>query len=142
MTEIVIPPRDWGDDEPEPAVVPVVIVSSRDGRGDPGAGLVDNRRAAWRGLAVRAAKAGWAVRVTYALAHVPDTHWGHGGLRKAAHYVHSVALRLARGAERALAIWRRETVDERVPPDEWKNDCAAVGWRFMGVREWTLAITA
>ncbi len=39
VTEIVIPPRDWGDDEEPAELPPLVLVSSRDGRGDPGGGL-------------------------------------------------------------------------------------------------------
>lgn len=137
--EIVIPPRDWGDDEAAP-VEATVIVSSRDGHGDPGADLVGNRRAAWRGLARRAAGAGWAVRVTYALAHLPDQFYGNGNLQKAAHYVHTVAVRLARRGSRAAAVWRREYVAATIPPDEWSCDMAMVDGRHMGLREFTATV--
>lgn len=140
--EIVIPPRDWGDDEPAPAVIPTVIVSSRDGYGDPGAAIVANRRAPWRGLAVRAAKAGWTVRTTYALAHVPDTYYLNGNLRKHAHYVHTIALRLVKGAARAAAVWARETFDGVCPGDEWACDMAMMGRSVLGLRAWTAAVMA
>lgn len=134
--DIVIPPRDWGDaDEAAPVVVAEVLISSRDGYGDPGPEAVDNRRAAWRGIARRAAAAGWAVRVTYALAHMPDQFYLHGGLKKAAHYVHTIAVRLARGGARAAVVWRREYVALTIPPDGWACDMAAVGRRMMGLRE-------
>lgn len=138
--EIVIPPRDWGDDGAAPTPPPTIVCSSRDGHGDPGPEWVPNRTAPWRGVAKRAGAAGWAVRITYALAWVPDAYWLHAGLRKAAHYVHTIAVRLSKGAERAVAVWRRETADVGMPGAGWSCDMAAVGPRFIGLSEWKAAV--
>lgn len=140
--EIVIPPRDWGDDDEAPSDPPTVIVSSREGHGDPGAAYVGARSAPWRGLAVKLGKLGWTVRTTYALAWVPDAHWQHAGLRKAGHYAHTIALRLSRAGVRAVAVWRRETVDQGMPGDKWSCDVAMIGRAPMGLNEWKATVSA
>lgn len=138
--EIVIPPRDWGDDEDAAPVGALILVSSRDGRGDPVE--VPARVAAWRGLSKRAEKAGWSVSVTYALAWWPDRHYLNGNLKKGAHHVHSVAIRLARGAERAFAVWSRETLPPDLPLDEWSFSVGFVGLTGFKARAWSAAITS
>lgn len=124
--EWVMPKRRWKDDEPAPTPVPYVIVSSRDGYGDPA--QVDNRSAAWRSIARRAAAAGWTVTVTYALAWTADRFYLNGNLAKAAHHVHSVALRLARGAVRGYGSWWVESQSPEVPAAGWSFDAG----RFVG----------
>jgi hypothetical protein len=114
---IQFPERDWGDEETEPVPVPYVLVSSHDGQGDPVA--VPARNAAWRSVARAATAAGWAVTTTYALAWSADRYYLNGHLAKAAHHVHSVAVRLSRGAERAVAVWRGETVMPELPLSGW-----------------------
>lgn len=118
--EIVIPARDWGDDEAAPELPPLVLVSSRDGQGDPAG--VNNRSAGWRSVVKTVTALGWTVRVTYALAWRADAYWLKGTLRKAAHHVHSVAVRMARGTERAVAIWSAETATPGVPASGWSFD--------------------
>lgn len=138
--EIEIPPRDWGDDEPVAELPPLVLVSSRDGKGDPGP-VVSNRSAAWRGLSKRAEKAGWTVSVTYALAWKADRVFGTGRVAKAAHHVHTVALRLVRGAERAWAIWRAESTMPDVPAAGWSFSVAALGRGVTGDKAaWVAAV--
>ena len=138
--EIVIPPRDWGDDDEAPEVKPYVIVSSRDGRGDPGE-TISNRSAAWRGISKRAEKAGWTVTVTYALAWTADQVFSTGRVKKAAHHVHTVALRLVRGGVGAWAIWRAESIIPDVPAIGWSFSVAALGRGVTGDKNaWLTAV--
>lgn len=115
-----MPARKWKTDEPEPPAVTFVIVDSRAGKGDPPD--VGNRSAAWRSVKRAAEKAGWAVTVTYALAWTADRFYLNGNLAKAAHHVHSVALRLVRGAVRGVGVWVVESSTPDVPPAGWKFD--------------------
>lgn len=119
-----MPKRDWGDDEREPAPAPYVIVSSRQGRGDPAE--VPNRSAAWRSVARRAVAAGWSVTITYALAWTADRYYLNGNLAKAAHHVHSVALRIARGAVRGFGVWQVESTLPEVPASGWSFDSGRI----------------
>jgi hypothetical protein len=116
----VMPKRKWKEDEPEPAPIPYVLVSSREGRGDPGE--VGNRSAAWRSVRRAAERAGWTVTVTYALAWSADRFYLNGNLAKAAHHVHSVALRVARGAVRGFGVWWVESPTPEVPAGGWSFD--------------------
>jgi hypothetical protein len=118
--EWVMPKRKWKDDEPAPAPIPYVLVSSRDGRGDPPE--AGNRSAAWRSITRGAEKLGWAVTVTYALAWIADRYFLNGNLAKAAHHVHSVALRVARGTARGVAVWCVESDTPDVPVAGWSYD--------------------
>jgi hypothetical protein len=121
MPAVKFPDRDWGDEEPAPAPVPYVLVSSRAGRGDPTE--VGARNASWRSLQRAAERAGWRVRVTYALAWTADRYYLNGKIAKPAHHTHSVALRMARDGVRAVAVWWRETLMPDIPRDAWK-------WQF------------
>lgn len=112
------PERDWGDDEAAPELPPLVLVSSNDGRGDPVE--VPGRNASWRSVVKLASKLGWTCRVTYALAWSADAYWMNGNVRKAAHHMHSIAVRMTRGAERACAVWSRQTLMPELPMDGWK----------------------
>lgn len=118
--EWVMPPRKWKTAEPDPPAVTYVIVSSRDGRGDPPE--VSNRSAAWRAVKRAAEKAGWTVTVTYALAWTADRFFLNGNLAKAAHHVHSIALRVARGAMRGYGSWWVESASPEVPAAGWSFD--------------------
>lgn len=89
---VTMPARTWGKPAPEAAPEPVVLVSSRDAQPAP---VVP----AARRLAALAGGHGWAVRVTYALAEVPAQRG------RAAYRLASVAVRLARGGSRGVAIW-------------------------------------
>ena len=123
-------------------VPPLILVSSRDGQGDPGADVVSNRSAAWRGLGARAEKAGWTVTTTYALAWKQARVFSTGRVAKAAHLVHSIALRLVRGTERAFAIWTAESkTPTGIPGTGWSFSVAGVG-RFptKDRAAWTAAV--
>lgn len=124
MPDIQFPERDWGDEAPAPEVVPYVLVSSNDGHGDPA--VVGARNAGWRAVRRAAEAAGWTVRTTYALAWIADRYYLNGKIAKAAHHVHSIALRMARDGQRAVAVWRRETVMPDVPVNEWSFDFGMV----------------
>ena len=116
----VMPERKWKTDEVTPEPVPFIIVSSRDGVGDPpGAG---NRSAAWRSVRKAAERNGWTVTVTYALAWTADRYFLNGNLAKAAHHVHSVALRVVRGVARGAAVWCVESSTPEVPAAGWSFD--------------------
>lgn len=118
MTDtITFPARDWGDTEQAPAPVPLVLVSSRDGRGDPVE--VPGKSAAWRGVAKKATAAGWEARITYALAWTADRYYLNGNLAKAAHHTHSVAVRLTRRDAKAFGVWTRDTTLPDVPLAGW-----------------------
>lgn len=120
--EWVMPKRKWKDDEPAPATPPLILVSSHDGHGDPAG--VSNRSAAWRSVkrAAERPELGWTVTVTYALAWLADRYFLNGNLAKGAHHVHSVALRLARGAQRGAAVWVAESATPEVPDKGWAFD--------------------
>jgi hypothetical protein len=138
--EIEIPARDWGDDEEPAELPPLVLVSSRDGRGDPGE-PISNRSAAWRGLSKRAAKAGWTVTVTYALAWKAEVVFSTGRVKKGAHHVHTIALRLVRDGVRAWAIWRAESRMPDVPAAGWSFSVAALGRGVTGSKDaWIAAV--
>jgi len=122
MAEITVPGRRWGDEDTAPAEPPTVIVSSRDGEPVPRVG------AALR-LAKTAEANGWTVRLTYALASVPERFYLNGRLAKAAHMLASVALRLARGAERGFAVWTN------ADDGGWRFDCAYIGPHRLGARD-------
>jgi hypothetical protein len=139
--EIVIPPRDWGDDDDDGAPARVVIlVSSRDGKGDPGPALVPTRCAPWRNMVGRAVKAGWSgARLTYALADLDDQYYKNGNLKKAGHYVHTIALRCGPAT---FAVWRVEH-DEPTPPGEgWSFSTGFVKGLHYGARSWVPAMLA
>lgn len=123
MTDVVMPARVWGDEETAPAAPPVVLVSSRDGAPVPIVGRSVNS------LVAAAEAAGWVVRQTFALAHVPDRWYLNGRLAMAAHNLASVAVRLARGAARACAIWHR------IDDEGWTADAAWLNGRSVGYRE-------
>lgn len=131
VDDIEYPERDWGDGEVAPELPPLVLVSSRDGRGDPVE--VPNRCAAWRSLVKKATGLGWTCRVTYALAWSADAHWMNGNVRKAAHHLHSIAVRMTRGAERAVAVWWRETALPDLPLDEWKFQFGMFGHEYRSL---------
>lgn len=131
----VMPKRKWRDDEPAPPVVPYVIVSSRDGRGDPPE--VAARSAAWRSVKRNAEKLGWTVTVTYALAWLGDRYFLNGNLAKAAHHVHSVALRLVRDGVRGVGVWFVESAAPEVPAAGWAFDFG----RFRGGSAVSLNLT-
>jgi len=118
-----MPARVWGDEPKPEAPRPVVLVSSRDGFAVP-------RVAGAVRLAKAAEAAGWAARQTYAFALVPATS------RRAAHGLSSVAVRLARGAARGFAVWHR------IDDGAWKFDCAVLGMRTLGAREFTARVIA
>lgn len=117
-----MPARKWGKEAPAPAPRPTGLVSSRDNAPVP-------HVAGAARLAKAAEAAGWTVRLTYALADVPAS------ARKARHLLHSVAVRLARGAQHGWAIWTRE--DE----GRWGFAEAQLDWRVQGMRELTAALT-
>lgn len=105
-----IPTRVW--DEPDtPVVKPIIIVSSRDNA------PVPHVRNAAR-LALLAEGYGWTVEMTYACAQWPT------------YRLASVAVRLARGAERGYAVWVRK--DGR---GSWRFDGASLGGRLLGYRK-------
>lgn len=106
---IEIPARKWADDELAPEPTPTVLVSSRDGVTPPAARGVGQ-------LVAAAEAAGWTARVTYALAEIPDHHYLNGKLKKAAHRLASVVVRLHRGGARVWAAW---------------HNAAETGWRFV-----------
>lgn len=112
-----MPKRTWGDEATAPEPVPYVIVCSRDGRGDPAEVL--NKSAAWRSVRRKAEAAGWTAVITYALAWTADRYYLNGKLDKAAHHVHSVALRLVRGPVRAIGVWLVESAMPDVPASGW-----------------------
>ncbi len=119
---ITYPARKWADDDDETLpCVPTVIVSSRDGEPVPRVGAVAR-------LAKLAEANGWTVRVTYALAAVPDRWHKNGNLARAAHMLASVALRLARGAVRGFAVWTNED------DEGWRFDVAYIGRERIGAR--------
>jgi hypothetical protein len=140
--EIEIPARDWGDDEPAPPVTALVLVSSRDHVGDPGPEVVPNKTAPWRNLAVRASKAGWSVELTYALAWYPDQHHLNGKLRKAAHHVHTIALRCRRPDGFAFAVWSVEAHLPPVPGSGWSFSVGCIRGLFFGARAFTPRLLA
>lgn len=124
-------------------VPPLVLVSSRDGRDAPGVDLVSNRSAAWRGLAARAEKCGWTVTTTYALAWKQARMFSTGRVAKAAHLVHSVAIRLVRGAERAFAVWVAESKVDGIPAAGWAFSVAGAGRHATKDKAaWTAFVTA
>lgn len=96
-----MPARKWGDEDEAPAAPPVVLVSSRDGAEVP-------RVAGAARLAKLAESHGWTVRLTYALAEVPERFYLNGRLAKAAHRLASVVVRMVRGADRGWAAWHGE----------------------------------
>lgn len=130
--EIVMPTRVWGDEELAPAVVPLVLVSSREGRGEPGG--VSARSASWRAMTRKAEAAGWSVRLTYALAWIADQFYQNGKLAKAAHHVHSIALRMTRGHERACAVWHGASLMPDPPAKGWVFDLGWVNGRKVTAR--------
>ena len=108
----VLPPRVT--QEPAAVARPTVLISSRDGAAVPHVAGVARLEAAAR-------TAGWTVRSTYALAACPATK------RRAAHRLHSIAVRLARGEVTGWAVWYRVDDAPRV------IDGIPVGqrdWRF------------
>jgi hypothetical protein len=123
MAEYVMPARRWGDEEAAPLAPPIVLVSSRDGAPVPKVGRSCNA------LVAAADAGGWDVRQTFALAHVPDRWYGNGNLAMAAHNLASVAVRLARGAVRAFAVWTR------VDDEGWTLDCTYLAGRKVGYRD-------
>lgn len=128
--EITFPTRKWGDEEPLPPVVPLVLVSSREGCGEPAG--VSARSASWRAVQRKAEAAGWTVRLTYALAWLADQFYLNGNLAKAAHHVHSIALRMTRRDERAVAIWHGQSLMPEPPAKGWKFDFAWIAGRAVG----------
>lgn len=115
------PTRMWHADAKPEALPPVVLVSSRDGAPVP-------RVAGAVRLVDAAEAAGWTARQTFALADVPEAHYDNGNLRKSAHQVASVAVRLARGAQHAWATWHNEN------GAGWRFDAAYIGLTRYG---WT-----
>lgn len=112
-----MPARKWANDPAPEALVPVVIVSSRDGHPVPPVrGAV--------ALVKAATAAGWAVSATYALADVPQG-WGRC---RAAYRLASVGVRLRRGDVRGWACWY--STDE----GPWKFSVAYLGRRKLGAR--------
>lgn len=97
-----------------------IIVSSRDG-----APLPRRMPAGAVKLLAQGAAAGWTVWPTYALSAVSDRLYKNGTMAKPGHYVHSVAVRLARGTDRAWAVWRAEAASCDIPARGWKF---ADGW--------------
>jgi hypothetical protein len=122
MTEYVMPARTWRD-EAAPVAPPVVLVSSRDGAPVPKVGRSCNA------LVAAAEAGGWVVRQTFALAFVPERWYLNGNLAMAAHNLASVAVRLARGAVRAFAVWTR------VDDEGWTLDCTYLRGRKVGYRD-------
>lgn len=139
------PERDWGDDEQVTDPVPLVLISSRDGRGDPPE--VGNRSASWRTLAAKATAAGWTCSVTYALAWTADAYGKTTGtIKAAAHHTHSVVVRLQRGAERAYCAWHCKVKDDpsaAVPAAGWKFQHGAFmhQFRLLNATEFKGALT-
>jgi hypothetical protein len=125
--DITYPVRTWGNEEPAPPVVPLVLVSSRDGRGEPAGVLA--RSASWRAMRARAEASDWTVGLTYALAWINDQHYLNGKLAKAAHHVHSIALRMTRGVERALAVWHGHSLMPEPPGKGWRLDLCWINGR-------------
>ena len=119
--DVSLPTRRWGPRERPPEVAPTVLVSSHDAAPVP-------RVAGAAKLAEAAQSHGWAVRLTYALAAVPERFHLNGNLAKAAHQLASVAVRLARGCVRGWAIWHRE--DE----GGWRFVVAYMGTERYGLR--------
>jgi hypothetical protein len=146
-----MPARNWGD-EPDPLpAVPTILVASTDP-------YVNHDGESARQYAPKPALAaakdafagGWRYEFTYAAAAVPAK--GEPGKRghKAAHVLHTIALRLARDtdidpiaaaiplpgdppsrvSERGYAIWAREDeTAERVIEGKWAFDHAQIGTR-------------
>src|SRR5262245_54206126 len=112
-------------------MTPYVLVSSRDGRGEPDG--ISARSASWRAVQRKAEAAGWTVRLTYALAWIADQFHRNGNLAKAAHHVHSIALRMARGAERAIAIWHGISLMPDPPDKGWKFDLGWINGRVVNL---------
>lgn len=143
--EIAYPERDWGDDEDVPDPVPLVLVSSREGRGDPVE--VPNRGAAWRAVVKKATAGGWTCAVTYALAWTADVYGKTTGtVKTVARHTHSVAVRLQRGAERAYCVWYRIVKDDptaAVPVDKWSFEFGIFKseMRTMGATEFKARLT-
>lgn len=123
MTDVVMPVRIWGDEETAPPEPPTVLVSSRDDAPVPIVGR------SVKSLVAAALEFGWTARQTYALAHVPERRYLNGNLAMAAHNLASVAVRLARGAARACAIWHR------VDDEGWSADAAWLNGHRVGYRE-------
>jgi hypothetical protein len=123
MTPYVMPARKWADDEPQEALRPVVLVSSRDGHPVPPV-------AAAVRLAKAADAAGWTARATYALADVPQ---GWNRCRKD-YRLASVGVRFARAGVRGWACWYE------VDDGGWKFAVAYLGRRKLGARELTKAL--
>lgn len=140
VTEVQFPERDWGDDEPAPAPVPYVLVSSRDGRGDPTE--VPNRNAAWRSVVKAATAAGWTASVTYALAWTADRFYLNGKVAKQAHHTHSIAVRLRRGAQWVVGVWWGETTMPDLPVKGWSFQFGMVRGqlRSLGATEFKAAL--
>lgn len=131
MTAPTMPARRWGDEPDETGGEVTVIVSSRDGVTPP---ELPDRAASF---ATAAKRAGWAVRITYALAAVAERRHGNGNVAKLAHRVHSVAVRVARGAVRGFAIWTRT---EGLAADGWAFDLAIIGGRRVGGNDLARAV--
>jgi hypothetical protein len=83
-------------------------------------------------VARKAEAAGWTVRLTYALAWLADHFYLNGKLAKAAHHVHSIALRMSRGVERAVAIWHGESLMPDPPAGGWTFDLGWIAGRNVG----------
>lgn len=99
-TATVIPPRVWHR-EPTEETRPVVLVSSRDDAPVP--------RVAGAVKLVKAAETNsWMALQTYALADMPEVRWQNGNVRKAAHRLASVAVRLVRDVKFGYAVWYSE----------------------------------
>lgn len=102
---------------------PTVLMSSRDGH------LVPAVANAAR-LAVHAERLGWTVRVTYALAQVPDHYHANGNLAKAGHRLATVAVRLRRGPSAGFAAWQKEG-DGRWGFTAGVLDCKPYGFKAL-----------
>ena len=137
-------PTDPGrDPEYETEVAPpLILASSRDGRGDPGVDVISNRSAAWRGISTRAQAAGWTATITYAMAWRADRMFSTGRVAKAAHLVHTVALRLVRAGVTAFAVWSAESKSPEPPGTGWSFSVAGLGWTATKDKAaWTKAVT-
>jgi hypothetical protein len=141
MSEPVMSAPGLDPDEVEEAP-PLVLVSSRDGVGDPGVDVVSNRSAAWRGLADKAGQLGWTASFTYALAWRAAKIASTGRITRAAHLVHTIALRLVRGTQRAFAVWSAESkVPGVIPASGWSFSVAGAGRTATTDKKmWTQAV--
>jgi hypothetical protein len=83
-------------------------------------------------LAESAKACGWAARITYAIAEVPDRYFDNGNLAKAAHRIASVVVRLRRMESdsdiRGWATWLAEDAGG------WRFDHAYIALTRYGLR--------